>query len=162
MLRRTLRTAVGLAVLVLATQTFVAIGWLRPVVVAGESMSPALVDGQRVLVRRWRAPRRWEAVVLRSPEDARRMIVKRVVGLPGERVTFRSGAVWADGRLRNQRPGRSVFYGAPGNPVWTLGPDEWLVAGDNQPVSIDSRNWPHAPGAPGRLVIGVIVRAIAE
>lgn len=156
MLRRTLRTAVGLATLVLATQTFVAIGWLRPVVVAGDSMSPMLADGRPVLVRRWRTPRRWDAVVLRSPEDASQMIVKRVVGLPGERVTFRGGAVWADGRRRNQRAGQSVFYGAPGNPTWILGPDEWLVAGDHQPVSIDSRNWAHAPGGPTRLIVGVV------
>lgn len=152
-----LRTAVLLATLVLAVQTFVAIGWLRPVVVAGDSMAPAFVDGQRLLVRRGREPRRWDAVVLRSPTDARRLIVKRVLGMPGERVTFRDGAVWADEQRRNQPAGQSVYYGAPGKPTWELGPEEWLVAGDNQPVSIDSRTWAHAPGVPTRLLMGVVV-----
>lgn len=156
MFRHVLRNVVGLATLVLAVQTFVAIGWLRPVVVAGDSMEPALVGGQRVLVRRWPTPQRWDKVVLRSPEDPRRLIVKRIVGLPGEHVAFRSGAVWADGRLRNQPEGQSVYYGAPGTPTWEVGAGEWLVAGDNQPVSIDSRNWGHAPGVPARLIVGVL------
>lgn len=157
MFRQTLRIAVLLSTLVLSVQTFVAMGWLRPIVVAGDSMMPAYPDGSPLIVRRLgRRPGRWDAVVLRSPEDARRLIVKRVVGLPGERVTFRDGAVWADGKQRNQPAGLSVYYGAPGKPTWDLGPDEWLVAGDNQPVSIDSRTWNHAPGVPSRLLVGVV------
>ena len=146
-------------VAVLAMQTFIAIGWLRPVVVAGDSMAPARLDGERVWVSRWRRPDRWDAVVMRSPEDARRLIVKRVVGLPGETVRFREGDVWIDGALalpRNPGVERSVYYGALGNPVWRLGAGEWLVVGDNQAESIDSRNWSHAPGAPQRLLVGVV------
>lgn len=159
MFRQALRTAVLLATLVLAMQTFVALGWLRPVVVAGDSMSPAYESGDRLIVRRWRAPERWDAVVLRSPTDARRLIVKRVVGLPGETVTLREGRVWVSGeKLRNPPVVDGVYYGAPGHPTWRLGPDEWLVLGDNQIVSIDSRNWDHAPGAPGRLIVGVAAR----
>ena len=159
MLRRALRTAVLLATLVLAVQTFVAFGWLRPVIVAGDSMSPAHTSGDRLLVRRWRSPRRWDAVVLRSPTDANRLIVKRVVGLPGETITLRGGRVVVEGRkLGNLPVVDGVYYGALGHPTWRLGPDEWLVLGDNQIVSIDSRNWDHAPGAPGRLIVGVAAR----
>lgn len=156
MFRRTLQSAVLLATLVLSVQTFVAMGWLRPVVVAGDSMLPALPDGSPLAIRRLGRPGRWDAVVIRSPADARRLVVKRVIGLPGERITFREGAVWADGKRRNQPAGQSVYYGAPGKPTWKLGPDEWLVAGDNQPVSLDSRTWNHAPGVPSRLLVGVV------
>ncbi len=148
-----------LATLVLAVNTFVAIGWLQPVVVAGDSMAPAYESGQRLLIRRWSAPERWDAVVLRSPTDARRLIVKRVVGLPGERVRFREGAVWIDGSPANRRnpdPVAGVFFGAMGNPEWRLAKGEWLVVGDNQSVSIDGRNWDHAAGVPTRLIVGVV------
>lgn len=160
MVSRLLSAAVLAAVLALTGQTFVALGWLQPVEVAGESMAPVLVDGQRVLVRRWGAPRRWDVVVVRAPEDARRLLIKRVVGLPGERVEFRGGDVLADGRPaepRNPAVEGRVYYGAMGHPSWRLGDREYLVAGDNQAVSIDSRNWRHAAGLPERLIVGVVV-----
>lgn len=103
MISRALRTSVLLAAIVLVTQTFVAIGWLRPVVVAGDSMSPTFETGQGIVVRRTQTPRRWDAVVLRSPTDARRLVVKRLVGLPGSRShcgRAPSGSMASDGTRR--------------------------------------------------------------
>lgn len=146
--------ALLLAVLLLAAQTFLAVGWLRPLAVVGESMTPTLVEGRRVLVRRGATPRRGDLIVVRSPDDARRLAVKRVVGLPGERITLRDGRVWADGRpTRNPAGDAGVYYGAHGNPVWTVGGDEWFVAGDNQTASVDSRHWGPIPS---RLVVGIV------
>lgn len=48
------------------------------------------------------APNRWEIVALRSPDGP--LVVKRLIGLPGERVAVRGGDVWIDGR----RPIRSL------------------------------------------------------
>lgn len=145
-----------LAILVLVAQTFVAIGWLRPVVVAGDSMVPTFEPGQPILVWRNQTPQRWDTVVLRSPTDARRLIVKRLVGLPGESITLREGTVWIDGERRNRPEGLGVYYGARGNPTWQLGPEEGFVVGDNPLVSVDSRNWDHAAGVPMRLIVGVV------
>jgi hypothetical protein len=56
----------------------------------------------------WRAwfgqggPRRWEVVVFRNPHDQSRAYVKRVVGLPGERIELIGGDVYADGELRRK------------------------------------------------------------
>lgn len=145
-----------LAALVLGVRTFVAIGWLRPVVVAGDSMSPTLASGKAILVERLVTPRRWDTVVLRSPTDARRLIVKRLVGLPGETIALREGDVWINGERRNPPKDHGVYYGAMGNPSWRLGPDEGFVVGDNPLVSIDSRNWNHPAGVPMRLIVGVV------
>ncbi len=158
-LTKALRLGVMFATLVLLANTFVAIGWLQPIVVAGNSMSPTLDAGQRVLVRRWRAPQRWDVVVLQSPTGADELLVKRVVGLPGERVALRVGGVWADGRRvlpGNKSPAASVYYGAFGSPQWRPGHDEWFVVGDNQVASVDSRNWAAPAGVPSRLVVGVV------
>ena len=46
-----------------------------------------------------RRPRRFELVVLRSPEAPGQWCLKRVVGLPGERVEIRGGDLWIDGRV---------------------------------------------------------------
>ena len=62
-----------------------------------------LYPGQRVLIDRlacrWCRPQRWDAVAFRSPSDPDYLEVKRVVGLPGERIFIRGGDVYADGRI---------------------------------------------------------------
>ncbi|MEX0677828.1 MAG: S26 family signal peptidase [Pirellulales bacterium] len=59
--------------------------------------------GDRVLVDRsafcWRPPRRWETVVVRSPENPDVLCVKRVVGLPGELIDVDEGDVLVDGAV---------------------------------------------------------------
>ncbi|QDV72453.1 signal peptidase I [Botrimarina mediterranea] len=158
-LSNALRFGVLLVTLVLLTNTFVAIGWLRPVVVVGDSMAPTFEPGERVLVRRWRTPQRWDVVVLQSTTGEDALLVKRVVGMPGETVTLLAGGVWADSRRvlpENQHAAASVYYGAFGAPEWRLGRDEWFVAGDNQLESIDSRNWAAPAGVPTRLIVGVV------
>jgi len=48
------------------------------------------------------APRRWDMVALHSPEPGGEMCVKRVVGLPGERIEIRAGNVWVDGQMAHK------------------------------------------------------------
>lgn len=68
---------------------------------ANDAARGANAPGDRVLVDRsaflWRPPRRWETVVVRSPEDPQMLCVKRVVGLPGEVVDIVEGDVRIDG-----------------------------------------------------------------
>ncbi len=64
--------------------------------------------GQRVLINRsafgLRKPRRWETVVLRSPDEPEMLCIKRIVGLPGEVVEIRDGDVVIDGRVAKKQP----------------------------------------------------------
>ena len=110
----------------------VALARLRPfrVLVAGESMAPALLPGDQLLVVRARRVRRGHVVVVRPPGSGVEMI-KRVAGVPGERVELGpSGA-------------------------WTLGPDEYLVLGDNRSRSTDARSFGPVPASAiaGRAVL---------
>ena len=63
----------------------------------------AVFAGQRVLIDRfayaWRKPNRWDVVAFQTPGDPSRLAVKRIVGLPGERIEFRRGDLVADGRV---------------------------------------------------------------
>jgi len=61
-----------------------------------------LIDKASVAIR---GPRRWEAVAVRTPGREQRLTVKRVVGLPGERIEIRHGDVYVDGRIA-QKPFR--------------------------------------------------------
>lgn len=61
------------------------------------------VAGDRLLVDKnvysARKPRRWEPAVFRCPSDLTKPYVKRVIGLPGERIQVIDGDVYADGRI---------------------------------------------------------------
>ncbi|HVD13157.1 MAG TPA: S26 family signal peptidase [Actinomycetota bacterium] len=90
---------------------------LEPMLVQGESMLPTLRPGQRIAVGPPKRPlRRGAVVVVRHPARDGLEVVKRVVGLPGERVHL-----------------------ADGHPDAVLGPDEYLVLGDHREASTDGR-----------------------
>ena len=69
-------------------------------------------EGDQLLVQKdafaWRellqhaGPRRWEVAVFRNPSDAAMAYVKRVAGLPGERITLHGGEVYANGELQRK------------------------------------------------------------
>jgi len=53
-----------------------------------------IYGGDRILVSKLIAPKRWDLMVFRYPEDPTVNYVKRLVGLPGETLEIRDGAVW--------------------------------------------------------------------
>ncbi len=128
---------------------------LRPFRVAGRSMAPTLRDGSVVLVDRtaflWRAPRRGDLVVFRSPEWG--LAVKRVVALPGDRVEFSDGEVAVNGRpfmasASPQDHGRWRVVLVP--------PQTFFCVGDNLRESLDSRRTGPVPAS---LLVGRVVAA---
>jgi signal peptidase I len=122
------------------------------VAVVGQSMEPALKDGDHLLVSRLAyrlaRPRRGEIVFLRPPAGGADSpeCIKRLVGLPNERVRIESGVVAIDDHplsepYRQTRPAPAEMPAPSTNPghEWTLGPDEYVVLGDNRALSTDSR-----------------------
>ncbi len=120
---------------------------LEPMLVRGESMRPTLVPGQRIAVGPPREPlRRGAIVVLRRPDREGLEVVKRVVGLPGERVRLLGGRLEVDGReIPEPYLARAGVAGQ--RPSWTdaavvdvrLGEGEYLVLGDHRDASSDGR-----------------------
>ena len=124
------------------------IGWLLGALtwgrsrVVGDSMLPALADGQYVLL--WRGQslrnrlRRGDIVVLRNPEWRHQTYVKRVIGLPGEGISLNEGRVYIGGAHLEESYLRCPdSLGTAGE--WWMGPDEYFVMGDNRRNSQDSR-----------------------
>lgn len=114
--------------------------------VRGSSMEPTLRNGQYLVVSkigyRFSEPRRGDIVVFVSPNRAGENYIKRIVGLPGERVEIRDGAVWINGH-RLDEP--YLNSGIPYTGAWSLGLDEHFVLGDNRANSSDSHAWGPLP-----------------
>lgn len=125
---------------------------LEPMLVRGGSMRPTLVPGQRIAVAPLGGPvARGAVVVVRRPGDDLE-VVKRVVGLPGERVRLVRGRLEVDGR-EVPEPWLGHQYRAGVDLDVVLGRDEHLVLGDHRAGSTDGRSF----GPVGReRLVGVV------
>jgi signal peptidase I len=116
------------------------------------SMLPALAAGDHILVTPYRldAPARGDVVVFRAPYDPSTLMVKRIVGVPGDLIDSRAGHVRI-GQRTIAEP-YVLHQGATGSiPAQLVPPDSFFVMGDNREDSADSRRW----GAVRRdLVVG--------
>jgi signal peptidase I len=114
---------------------------LEPVLVRGGSMRPTLEPGQRIAVAPLvRPPARGDLVVVARPRQLE--VVKRVVGLPGERVRLHGGRLEVDGAAVSEPylAGARRIEGA-GELDLRLGPAEYLVLGDHRAASTDGRDF---------------------
>jgi signal peptidase I len=107
------------------------------------SMHPTMPEGGYYLINRYIyyfvPPERGDIVVLRGSNYGPDEIVKRVIGLPGEAVTIRSGQVYVNGRRLDEPYAVGATYPDLGpNPI---GKDAYFVLGDNRLVSDDSRHF---------------------
>lgn len=110
--------------------------------VQGASMMPTLVNGQRLLVDkisyRFTDPSRGEIVVFKSPANPREEFIKRVIAVPGDRVSVANGKVFLNGQQIDED-----YISAParyGFPLQVVPDDHYFVLGDNRNNSMDSRD----------------------
>jgi len=113
-------------------------------VVDGPSMEPNLYTNQWILVNKLAYkvgdPARGDIVVFNSPASTgEQVLIKRIIGLPGERVKVEAGKVYINGKLLDESSYLSVSTTMTG--TWTLGEDKYFMMGDNRPQSSDSRRF---------------------
>jgi len=139
-LRELLETIVPAVLIALFIHFFLA----QATRVEGLSMEPNLHSGQRLIVEkvsyRFHGPRRGDIVVLRRPDcNDCELVIKRVVGLPGEEVSIHDGRVYIDGRPLEEpyltQPTRGHYGPARVPPLHVF------VLGDNRGASNDSRSF---------------------
>jgi signal peptidase I len=109
--------------------------------VYGSSMEPNLHTDQRLVVEkvsyRLHGPRRGDVVVLRLPERGPELLIKRIIGLPGETIEVRNGTVYI-----NDQPLEEPYTVRSANGSYgpTIVPEgNVFVMGDNRGASNDSR-----------------------
>ena len=118
---------------------------ITSVIVQGRSMTPTLQDGERYLLDRWtynyRRPERGDVIVLRDPGH-QDLAIKRIVGMPGDTIHLRDGALMLNGKRAIEpylSSGTRTFTPDLKSRLFILGEDQYFVLGDNRAVSEDSR-----------------------
>ena len=124
---------------------------VQPFIVRGASMEPNFEDSQYLIIDEisyyLRQPKRGESIVFRYPKDPNQFFIKRIIGLPGERVEIREGMVWIVEKEHPEGIKLDESYLVPPRRFTKpdmeiiLGPDEYFVLGDNRDFSSDSRVW---------------------
>lgn len=101
---------------------------------------------------RLHAPARGDIVVVQGGGPGGQDLIKRVIGLPGERLQIQDGHVLIDGRVLREpylQPGTSTLPGewpGPGSAGGLLVPQgQYFVMGDNRGASLDSRSFGPIP-----------------
>jgi len=127
---------------------------MQPNQVRGASMEPSFYTGDYIftskITYKFREPNRGDVVVFHSPKNADIEFIKRIIGLPGDKIVIRNSEVYVNDTLIDEP------YIAAKTPLWDGGyikEDEPLIVpsgqifvmGDNRPRSSDSREFGPVP-----------------
>jgi signal peptidase I len=152
-----LRELLETAVLTVAIFLLVRVA-LQNFKVDGYSMEPNFHPSEYILVDKFdywfHGPERGDVIVFRAvpARQPNRDFIKRVIGLPGERVSVHSGAVYINGR-RLYEP----YISDPPTYTFTqvtVPKNDYFVLGDNRNNSFDSSKWSATPFLDRKYIIG--------
>lgn len=115
----------------------------QPVKVEGGSMEPGLQDQERIFINklayRLGDIQHGDIIVFHYPRDPRKSFIKRVIGLPGDRVRVFDGHVYLNGQLLQEPYVPEEFLDSRAYPEVNVPPDSYYVLGDHRSMSNDSR-----------------------
>ena len=126
---------------------------IQPFYVKGASMEPNFHDREYLIIDelsyRFNLPQRGDIIVFRYPLDPQEYFIKRVIGLPGEKVEVKNGKVYIynlenpDGLALNEPylADSLETYDNSDKGIIELKKDEYYVMGDNRTASKDSRSF---------------------
>lgn len=178
---RELFSTIGILVTALLVALFIIAFVFRSYQVEGPSMETTLQNADKLII--WKVPRSWASITGHDYIPKRgdvivftqsglsqfgsqdtKQLIKRVIGLPGERVVVSDGKITIHNKKYPQgfSPDNTLDYGknipeTSGNINVTLGEHQIFVSGDNRPDSLDSRAFGpiNADQVVGKLVLRV-------
>lgn len=135
--------------LAFAIAIFIVIFVVQPVKVEGTSMQPRLADQERIFVNRFiyrfHEIRRGDVVVFWYPRDQSKSFIKRVVGVPGDKVEIHAGTVYVNGAKVNEPYLNQEFQDHKSFQPVLVPLGHYFVLGDHRNSSNDSRSWGFVP-----------------
>jgi len=129
----------------LLTGVFALLVVYRPMVVSGSSMYPTFQDNDRIIVDTFNGDisqlNRGDVIVFFSPEAESRLMVKRIIGMPGDNICILEGHVYLNGVLLKESYTNNGESSHETIPSFRVPENGVFVLGDNRLVSADSREW---------------------
>jgi len=117
----------------------------QPVRVEGTSMLPRLEDDDRLFINkfvyRFSAIERGDVVVFRYPRDPENSYIKRVIALPGDRLSIKQGTVWLNGKPLAEPYVPGQYHDNISRPEIVIPEDSYFMMGDHRSISSDSRDF---------------------
>ena len=123
---------------------------VQPHEVKGISMEPTLHNNEYILTDKisykLREVKRGDIVIFKSPKNPEQDYIKRIIGLPSERVKIQNGSVFVDGKKIDEPYLRDLTFLYPGSFMQEgleidIPTGKYFVLGDNRPRSSDSREF---------------------
>lgn len=143
--RSLLRSWVRDLVISLAVSAFIILFLYQPVKVEGTSMLPGLQDQERIFINkfvyRFESVARGDVVVFRYPRDPAKSYIKRVIGVPGDRILIERGRVYVNGRRLTESYVPRDFIDGRSYPELVVPDHSYYVLGDHRSMSNDSREF---------------------
>lgn len=140
------------AILAFLIRTFL----VGPYKIPTGSMRMTFVEGDRIfadkITYRFKEPQRGDIIIFKAPMDPKKDFVKRLVGLPGDKIVIRDGKLVINEEVLDDPPFSQHYYynredwdfGKEGQTIQV--PEEsYFALGDNSAQSNDSRNWGFIP-----------------
>lgn len=119
---------------------------IQPFYVKGASMEPNFYDHEYLIIDeisyRFNEPQRGDIVVFKYPKDPKQYFIKRVIGLPGEKVKLQDGNIYINGVKLEETylpDNLETLLPLRGYGDIELAGDEYFLLGDNRNQSLDSR-----------------------
>src|SRR5450759_2966983 len=120
--------------------------------VEGTSMEPSLHNGELILVDKWtylfHPPQRGDVIAFFAPPEPTLDYVKRIIGVPGDRITINDTTVIVDGVTLNESYVAAINQGNTSGATiqnMPVPPNKYFVLGDDRIRSSDSRFWGFVP-----------------
>lgn len=131
---------------------------ISPVTVNGHSMDPTLKNGEHLFINKLTKPKRFDIIVFPAPDNSKQEYIKRVIGLPGDKVAYKGDQLYINGKkysesyLDSEKKELGGGYlttisnkenftmkDIPGSNGKTVPKGKLFVLGDNRSISKDSR-----------------------
>jgi signal peptidase I len=123
----------------------------QPVKVEGTSMTPALVNDERIFINKFvyrfglSDIVRGDTIVFWAPEDSSKSYIKRVIGVPGDVVEIVDGTVILNGQRQEEPYIRAEYRDRMSMTRRLIEAGHYFVLGDHRNSSNDSRSWGTVP-----------------